>query len=158
MAQGGDPEGTGMGGESIWGKPFETEYNGTLHNYTGALSYANSGKDTNGSQFFLVYTSPVDESLIQQMQAVNDNYVEKGAEPPYPTDETVLENYMKYGGAPWLDNGDFTVFGQVYEGLDVLEKILNCEKDPSELDSSGAPYVPSPDVVIETIEVSEYEG
>ena len=39
MIQGGDPNGTGMGGESIWGRPFEDEFTPKLHNLRGALSY-----------------------------------------------------------------------------------------------------------------------
>lgn len=54
MIQGGDPTGTGTGGESIWGGAFEDEFDETLRNFRGALSMANSGKNTNGSQFFIV--------------------------------------------------------------------------------------------------------
>lgn len=54
MIQGGDPTGTGCGGESIWGTPFQDEFNLDARNYYGALSMANSGPNTNGSQFFIV--------------------------------------------------------------------------------------------------------
>ena len=59
MIQGGDPTGTGMGGESIWGESFEDEFDANFRNYRGALSMANAGPNTNGSQFFicLLYTS-----------------------------------------------------------------------------------------------------
>ena len=56
MIQGGDPTGTGMGGESIWGAPFEDEFSNELFNIRGALSMANAGPATNGSQFFIVQT------------------------------------------------------------------------------------------------------
>jgi peptidyl-prolyl cis-trans isomerase-like protein 2 len=56
MIQGGDPTGTGRGGQSIWGKPFEDEFEGPeTHKTKGVLSMANKGKGTNTSQFFITY-------------------------------------------------------------------------------------------------------
>ena len=60
MIQGGDPTGTGMGGESIWGAPFADEFSMNAFNLRGALSMANAGPGTNGSQFFIVQAPRVD--------------------------------------------------------------------------------------------------
>jgi peptidyl-prolyl cis-trans isomerase-like protein 2 len=56
MIQGGDPTGTGKGGQSIWGKNFQDEFDGPLvHDARGIMSMANKGKNTNSSQFFITY-------------------------------------------------------------------------------------------------------
>lgn len=56
MVQGGDPTGTGRGGQSIWGKPFNDEFDGPeKHDKRGVMSMANKGKNTNTSQFFITY-------------------------------------------------------------------------------------------------------
>jgi peptidylprolyl isomerase len=54
MIQGGDPTGTGAGGDSIWGKPFEDEFApNAVFDKAGILAMANRGPNTNGSQFFI---------------------------------------------------------------------------------------------------------
>jgi peptidylprolyl isomerase len=54
MIQGGDPTGTGKGGSSIWGKKFKDEFSSdAMFNKAGILAMANSGANTNGSQFFI---------------------------------------------------------------------------------------------------------
>ncbi|MGF2617603.1 peptidylprolyl isomerase [Rossellomorea vietnamensis] len=131
MIQGGDPQGTGTGGESIWGEPFEDEFSKELLNIRGALSMANAGPGTNGSQFFIVQNSSVDPSLEQQM-------VEAGF------GKKAIETYMERGGTPHLDN-KHTVFGQVIEGMEVVDEIAAVEK--------GANDKPAEDVVIEKIEI-----
>jgi len=88
MIQGGDPTGTGRGGESLWGKPFEDEVNPEVKfDRKGILAMANAGPNTNGSQFFITTV---------------------------PT--------------PWL-NMHHTIFGEVVSGIDVVDKIENCQVD-----------------------------
>lgn len=58
MIQGGDPTGTGAGGESIWKKPFKDEFkSGVIFDKPGILAMANAGPRTNGSQFFITTAS-----------------------------------------------------------------------------------------------------
>lgn len=113
MIQGGDPEGTGRGGESIWGHSFEDEFHPDLHNIRGALCMANAGPNTNGSQFFIVQCGTCDPRFLSQMEQMG---VEYGFGPE------VVENYKNLGGTPWLDF-KHSVFGQVCEGMDVVDAI-----------------------------------
>lgn len=133
MIQGGDPTGTGMGGESIWGGSFEDEFSPELLNIRGALSMANAGPGTNGSQFFIVQAKQVETSILKQMEVRGWSKEE-------------VEFYKKNGGTPWLD-GKHTVFGQVVEGMDIVDAIANVEV--------GFQDKPKEDVKIESITVFE---
>lgn len=136
MIQGGDPTGTGRGGESIYGRSFEDEFDLSARNYRGALSMANAGPNTNGSQFFIVQAKNVDEGLISQMVELADR--------GFP--QEVTENYRKVGGTPWLDF-KHTVFGQVFEGMDVVDAIAGVKVGPQDK--------PVDDVIIEKIVFEE---
>lgn len=132
MIQGGDPTGTGAGGQSIWGHAFPDEFTGELHNLRGALSMANAGPNTNGSQFFIVQANSCPEDFIMQMKQIDEKV--------FPTE--CVEAYEEIGGTPWLDFRH-TVFGQVYDGMDVVDSIANV--------ATKAQDKPVDDVIIETI-------
>ena len=100
MAQGGDPTGTGMGGP---GYQFQNEDGGLLFDQPGVVAMANSGRDTNGSQFFITFAP-----------------------------------------AEWL-NGGYTIFGQVVQGMDVVNGISL--RDPDTATTPGD--------VIESVTISE---
>lgn len=171
MIQGGDPKGDGTGGTSIWKAPFEDEVNDILHNFRGALSMANAGHNTNGSQFFIVQnnTPLTDESwnvltpsiymnrqtfeayqrlipfaeglteetvqsdtrLQQAMDILNAELAEKKSQNMMPEEyntrlQPAKDIYKQVGGTPHLDNLH-TVFGYVYEGMDVVDAIASVE-------------------------------
>lgn len=136
MIQGGDPNGTGTGGESIWGHPFEDEFTPELHNFRGALCMANAGPSTNGSQFFIVQAKSVPANMLSQMEALK----EQG----FP--QEVIDNYKEKGGTPWLDF-HHTVFGQLISGEETLEDIANVR--------CGMSDKPVFDVVINEIVITE---
>lgn len=136
MIQGGDPTATGMGGESIWGGSFEDEFDPDLHNLRGALSMANAGPGTNGSQFFIVQAKSVPGNMLSQMEGMADR--------GFPED--IVEAYRALGGTPWLDFRH-TVFGQVINGMDAVDKIAETPV--------GAADKPVDDVVINSIEIKE---
>ena len=131
MIQCGDPTGTGMGGKSIWGEQFEDEFSPYLFNLRGALSMANAGPGTNGSQFFIVTAPEVPANMMEQMTGAG-----------YPDD--VIEAYGNEGGTPWLDQ-KHTVFGHVVEGMDIVDDINKTPTNPSDK--------PLEDVLIESIEI-----
>jgi peptidyl-prolyl cis-trans isomerase A (cyclophilin A) len=89
MIQGGDPAGTGFGGP---GYKFEDETKGSPHSFNkpGKLAMANSGPNTNGSQFFITVAA-----------------------------------------TPWL-TGNHTIFGEVVEGQDIVDKISELDRDRSD--------------------------
>ncbi len=136
MIQGGDPTGTGRGGESIWGRSFEDEFSVDYHNIRGALSMANAGPSTNGSQFFIVQAKEVDSGLLSQMEQLSDR--------GFPAE--CVEDYKNLGGTPWLDF-KHTVFGQVVEGMDVVDSIATVK--------TGFADKPVEDVVILGIEIEK---
>ena len=138
MIQGGDPTGTGRGGESIWGRSFEDEFSVDYHNIRGALSMANAGPGTNGSQFFIVQAKEVSEDMISQLE----QFADRG----FPTE--CVEDYKALGGTPWLDYRH-TVFGQVVDGMDTVDKIAEVETVPGDK--------PATDVSIIGIEITEIQ-
>lgn len=198
MIQGGDPKGDGTGGLSIYdGGKFEDEFNAKLMNLRGSLAMANSGVNTNGSQFFINQAGPTGQSAsqlkqevvernaqakkqytlesYQQAMAYYDAYYGEGYfASVYPTyqdfyndyyasltpasdlvPDEVWELYAQHGGNIHLDGawryvGGHTVFGQVYQGMDVVDAIAAVEVDANKK--------PTTSVIIETIEIVEYSA
>ena len=136
MIQSGDPNGDGTGGESIWknkdksidsGNGFKNEISPYLYNIRGAVAMANAGADTNGSQFF------INQNTDDQSQKLSSS--------SYP--EPIIGAYAK-GGNPSLD-GNYTVFGQVIDGMDVVDKIAQTATDDNDK--------PTTDVTITSIDI-----
>lgn len=176
MIQGGDPTATGAGGESINGEPFEDEFSNKLFNIRGSVSMANSGRDTNGSQFFINQApkgSVTDETwtnLASQWQEIYeglsqyyaegqlDGFIQYYGSYCYNTDlvtDDIKKLYNEYGGNPTLDGAynaadrGHTVFAQVISGMDVVDKIAAVETDENDK--------PKEDVVIKSIEITTYD-
>ena len=196
MIQGGDPLGNGTGGESIWGSDFEDEFCSNLFNFRGAVSMANAGYGTNGSQFFIVQqdaekypdsqfrvTDENEEGILFNIVLQREIYegtMKMNAYAAQPgmtqdklkeyvdglnaginevimggvTDEMRAEfgpavaKYKELGGTHSLDF-KHTVFGQVLEGMDVVDAVVKVEKNASDK--------PNTDVVIKstTVEIAK---
>jgi len=184
MIQGGDPTATGAGGESMWGEDFEDELCDQLHNFRGALSMANAGINTNGSQFFIVQCSDKvtdadaeaclsylyqnsqltigknlyadyaatgasaedQQAFVDALNAKLSEAMSAGVpENQRKRFEAAVEGYKQLGGTPHLDYVH-TVFGQVIEGMDVVDAIANV--------ATGDANKPVEDVLINNITLS----
>jgi cyclophilin family peptidyl-prolyl cis-trans isomerase len=138
MIQGGDPSGDGTGGESIWGGKFDGGKYFNLIHAAGAIAYANSGStSTDGSQFYIVTGKVYSD----------DEFAELKSRASFT--DSAEKVYKTAGGTPFLD-GRYTVFGQVYDGLDIIFKAQNTETDESDK--------PKEDLIIESVTVEKYDG
>lgn len=175
MIQGGDPKGDGTGGESIYKEGnFEDEFSDHLFNIRGSISMANSGKDTNGSQFFINQSSakPDWKSFEEQWNQIYpmlcqyygtadyDGFVSYYGSSAYDVElvsDEVKKLYEENGGNPHLDGAfnacdrGHTVFAQVYDGMDIVDKISKVEVDENT-------NKPKKDVTIKSIDIKEYQS
>lgn len=173
MIQGGDPTGTGTGGESVSGKDFGDEFSNKLFNIRGSVAMANKGPDTNSSQFFINQCKDANFELCEanwnqiydMMCQVKDSggldsflqYYNSYYTNFYNTDmitDDIKALYKKEGGNPQLDGAfnmigrGHTVFAQVIDGMDVVDAIAAVETDSNNK--------PLDDVIIETVEITNY--
>ncbi len=163
-------------GTSSYGTYFEDEFCDSLFNIRGAVSMATTSQDSNGSQFFVNQTSAEQfeknggwsrfEDMWKTVKTQLSNYkdsdllsafIDQNGNNCYNTDtvpEEVRTLYEKYGGNPYLDGAynavdrGQTVFAQVFDGMDVIDKIANIEVDENEK--------PVENVIIETVEITSY--
>ena len=175
MLQGGSLNGDGTGGDALVnGGSFGIETAEKARHFYGALCYANAAGQ-NSTQFYIVNSktsldsqialykeniSACDEQIkayagnaeaIAYFNSLKDSFNEAVNKFEGFADD-VKARYNEKGGTPSLD-GDYTVFGQVYEGFDVIDSISSAEV---ELGSDGAESKPVKDIIITNVYVSEY--
>lgn len=164
MIQSGDPTGTGTGGESIWGEDFELETSFSLKHFRGALCMANTGQpNSNGSQFYIVQNPSLSDEQKSQLEQFKTNageVIHKTADGTEITvgdiwPEAAVDEYIANGGYYSLDM-QYTIFGQVYEGMEVVDAIAAAETYDGSNDTQQDK--PKEDIVINSIEVGTYEG
>lgn len=182
MLQGGSANGNGTGGEAmVNGGRFSIETAQNARHFYGALCYANAGAEYNTTQFFIINNktpqdiSAFDEKGAQQeidnaMDYLNEN-ADKASQDKidsflrdvqyaqntldffrYASDD-VKARYNEKGGYPYLD-GNYTVFGQVYEGFDVIDELSAVEVENN---GSGEKSKPVKDIIIKNVTVSTFD-
>ena len=140
MIQGGDPKGTGTGGVDAWGSEsgFAQTISNKLCHFPGAVAYAIAADKLNKSQFYIVTGDAVTEEAMNYYKSYG-----------YAFSDAVEKMYYAYGGTPHLDGG-YEIFGQVFDGLDLILQIQNVQTDANDK--------PTTPVVIEKAQVVPYEG
>jgi len=150
VIQSGCPQGDGQGGESIWGAPFGNETTPNLRHIRGALSAANTGPNSNRSQFFIVQGENLYYRFVQELEealATQDDLAAGDTHTLgelFPSEFEFIQHYLEYGGWPHLDFGH-TVFGQVFYGMDVVDAIAAMQTDADDK--------PIEEIIIESIEI-----
>lgn len=140
MIQGGDPLGDGTGGKSLWGSTFDGGTDSHLIHAAGAVAYANSnGTATNKSQFY----------IVTGQRNIDDDLFALYSQKDFEFSDNAKAFYKESGGVPYLD-GNYTVFGQVFDGLDIVFKI--------QYQATNASNKPFNDVVVDKVRVTEYNG
>lgn len=133
-------QGTDGKGTTVWnGSRYPIEGTDKLHHYSGALCMATDSTGECASVFYVVETLPGEQSVTQELvDSMNAN--------GYRAD--VISAYQTAGGAPYLDYTD-TVFGQVYEGMDVVDTIAQAAVDENQK--------PTEDIIINSVTISTYQ-
>lgn len=162
MIQGGCPNGTGTGGQSVWGGNFDTERSFNLRHFRGALAMAHAGPGTIGSQFYIVQNHQLDSGFVEEVNGILSHMDDPIGILPDGTHvylrdfhpQEGLEYFLENGGTPHLDwfwnrqGAPHPVFGHVVEGMDVVDAIAN---------TAHAGTRPIEDVIIERISFRIHE-
>ena len=138
VVQGGDASGSGTTGSTIWNNnPYPKEISDQLHHYSGALCAAFSPDESVSglSQFYFVQAHP----------GITDEQKTQLAEAGYR--QEVIDAYAAAGGTPYLDYTD-TVFGQIYEGMKVVDEIASVAVDENNR--------PTEDVILNSVTIETY--
>jgi peptidyl-prolyl cis-trans isomerase B (cyclophilin B) len=140
MIQGGDPNSKGAApgarlGSGGPGYTIDAEIQDHLYHKKGALSAARQGdavnpeKKSSGSQFYVVQGKPTPATTLLQNEKRKN--VRRAPDNQYKYSDRAIANYEAMGGTPFLDD-DYTVFGEVIEGLDVLDAIAAVQTAPGD--------------------------
>lgn len=130
--------------KNIRGNHLEKEMHEDYRHFTGSVGLATNSEDKGGGSFYIICNEGIEPDYLDMISMV-------GEEVGYPS--KVVKAYKTYGGVPKLDY-NYTVFGQVFYGMDTAFKI---NKLPIVRDPDTGLSVPIDPVIIETISISTYE-
>lgn len=165
MIQGGSENGDGTGGTAADGGKFSIETSDKAYHFYGALCYANAGPDENTCQFYIVnnktgvdtdeqakYFTQLAEQYKDTLTASQIEYYTNLSTRFTAYPQNVKDKYKTVGGVPYLD-GDYTVFGQVIEGMDIVDAISICEVEEG---FDGAVSKPVDEILISSVKIETY--
>jgi peptidyl-prolyl cis-trans isomerase B (cyclophilin B) len=136
MIQGGDPQSKNadstamLGNGEAPGDMIPAEFRQNLYHKKGALAMArtdNPEKASSNCQFYIVQGKPVDDNTLNQIECG----VRQGGNMGFYYTDAERKTYKTIGGTPFLDQ-NYTVFGEVIKGLDVIDKIAAAQTDPND--------------------------
>lgn len=179
--QGGSLYGNGTGGTALVNKDgfFPVETSTDARNFYGALGYSANEMGENTAMFYIVSSKKPDDitkyspdlirnqatTLAEQKEGLEDTdpmltrltYQETSlnnlADMIKKANDDVKKRYAEKGGYPLWD-GSYTVFGQTFEGFDVLDKIASAEVI---MGKDGTKTKPKTDIIIESVTITEYK-
>lgn len=124
--------------KELFGDDYKVETAPEIRHYTGAVGLSMYEATNPSSSFYIISTAKLKKDYMDSMRSLTELYPEE-----------IVDNYDQYGGLPSIDMS-YTIFGQVFEGMDIVDKIYNTNFDQLTLELDAT-------YTIESIELSTYE-
>ncbi len=124
--------------KTLFDEGYIVETDPDIRHYPGAVGLSMYMETEPSSSFYIITSGGIEKDYLDVMRALTEQYP-----------EAIVDNYERYGGLPSIDMG-YTIFGQVFEGMDIVDKIYSIKHDQYTLELEET-------VLIESIELASYE-